>query len=183
MLAISAPAAAVGPLLPDGVCFAAYNGPLLVVATGAHEGIDTLAATLAESGISSRRLRVSCASHSVLMEEAATRFTEFLRGITMAPPSLPVVSNVTGELLSASDACDPEYWGRHLRGAVHFTQGLERLTTLVRGPLLEVGPGGGLLSLARATQAAEGRALIPAMRHPKGSDDDHQVFLAALAAT
>lgn len=182
MLAVGLPAAEVEPLLPEGVSIAAYNAPRLVVATGADEGVDALAAELSARGVNPRRLRVSCASHSVLMEEPAREFVEFLRGIPMTPPSLPLVSNVTGELLTAEEACDPEYWGRHLRGAVHFTQGLERLTATVGGPLLEVGPGGGLLSLARADKAASrGRALIPTMRHPKDTDDDTRVFLGALA--
>ncbi|WP_051966789.1 type I polyketide synthase [Kitasatospora mediocidica] len=183
MLAIALPAAEVEPLLPAGVSIAAYNGPRLVVATGAEAAIDQLAEELTARGANPRKLRVSCASHSELMEEPARQFVEFLRGIPMARPTQRVVSNVTGDWLTDADACDPEYWGRHLRGAVHFTQGLERLTSAVDGPLVEVGPGGGLLSLARANQAASaGRSLIPAMRHPKDSDDDTRVLFAALAA-
>nr|MDQ2876063.1 type I polyketide synthase [Actinomycetota bacterium] len=125
MLAINLPAAQVEPLLPENVSIAAYNAPRLVVATGAADLIDELAAELTARGASPRKLRVSCASHSVLMEDAARQLVDFLRDIPMSAPSARVVSNVTGDWLTDADACDPEYWGRHLRGAVHFTQGLE----------------------------------------------------------
>ena len=183
MLAIDLPAAQVEPLLPEGVSIAAYNAPCLVVATGAEDLVDKLAAELTARGASPRKLRVSCASHSALMDDAARQLVDFLRDIPMSAPSARVISNVTGDWLTDADACDPEYWGRHLRGVVHFTQGLARLAATVDGPLLEVGPGGGLLSLARAGQdAPEGRLLIPAMRHPKDTSDDMWGLLSALAA-
>jgi acyl transferase domain-containing protein len=183
MLAIARPAEEVEALLPPGVDIAAYNSPRLVVASGPAAAVEELAAAMAERGGNPRLLRVSCASHSPMMDEASAAFTTFLRDIPMSAPTMRVVSNVTGAILTAEDACDPEYWGRHLRGAVHFTQGLSTLLEIVSGPLLEVGPGGGLLSLARANGAeAGGRALIPAMRHPKSDDPDTRILLGALAA-
>jgi phthiocerol/phenolphthiocerol synthesis type-I polyketide synthase E len=186
MLAVALSAAEVEPLLPAGVSIAAYNAPRLIAVTGETDAIGVLAAELSERGIKARRLHVSCASHSALMDAPAREFAEFLRGISMSPPSALIVSNVTGDVLTAAEACDPDYWGRHLRGAVHFSQGLERVTAMVGGPLLEVGPGGGLLSMARSNPAAVGeRALVGMMRHPKdpkNSDDDDRVFMAGLAA-
>lgn len=181
MLAIALPAQEVEPLLPEGVSIAAYNAPSLVVATGPNEAIDALAAELGSRGHSPRRLRISCASHSVLMEEPARQFTEFLRQIPLSAPDRRVLSNVTGDWLTTQEACDPAYWGRHLRGSVRFADGIEALLAAVSGPLLEVGPGGSLLSLARAAASVAGRPLIPAMRHPKEADDDLRVLLAAIA--
>jgi phthiocerol/phenolphthiocerol synthesis type-I polyketide synthase E len=183
MLAVALPAAEIEPLLPTGVSIAAYNAPRLVAVTGDGDAIGALAAELSGRGVKVRRLHVSCASHSVLMDEPARQFAEFLRDIPMSPPSVLIVSNVTGDVLTDAEACDPGYWGRHLRGAVRFSQGLERVTAAVGGPLLEVGPGGGLLSLARANPATvSGRALVGTMRHPKEEDDDGRVFMAGLAA-
>ena len=182
MLAIPLPAEQVEPLLPDGVAIAAYNARRLVVASGTEEGIAALATRIEAEGVQPRRLRVSCASHSALMDEPAREFVEFLRDIPMGAPSVPVLSNVTGDWLSEENAQDPEYWGRHLRGAVRFTDGIARLLESVDGPLLEVGPGKGLLSLAQA--AASGASLpplIPTMRHPKDTDSDMRMFLAAIA--
>ncbi|MFE4575382.1 SDR family NAD(P)-dependent oxidoreductase [Streptomyces chartreusis] len=182
MLAVALPAEQVEPLLPSGVGIAAYNAPRLVVASGPADGVAELAAALVDRGVQPRQLRISCAAHSSLMDEAARKFTEFLRDIPMSAPTMRVVSNVTGALLTPQDACNPEYWGRHLRDAVHFTQGLSTLLETVSGPLVEVGPGGGLLSLVRANRADAGdRGLVPAMRHPKDDSADTKVFLTALA--
>ncbi|MEV6000291.1 SDR family NAD(P)-dependent oxidoreductase [Streptomyces griseomycini] len=182
MLAIPRPAEEVEPLLPADVVIAAYNAKRLVVASGTEEGINELAARLDAAGVRPRRLRVSCASHSALMDEPAREFTEFLRSVPMNAPSIPIVSNVTGDWLSAADAQDPEYWGRHLRGAVRFTDGIALLLESVDGPLLEVGPGKGLLSLTQsAASGADLPPLVPTMRHPKDTEDDTRMFLTAVA--
>ncbi|GGZ16186.1 polyketide synthase [Streptomyces inusitatus] len=182
MLAIPLPAEQVERLLPDGVVIGAYNARRLVVASGTEDGIAELATRVEAEGVRPRRLRVSCASHSPLMDGPAREFVEFLRDIPMGEPSVPVLSNVTGDWLSKEDARDPEYWGRHLRGAVRFTEGIARLLESVDGPLLEVGPGKGMLSLVRA--AASGSDLPPliaTMRHPKDADSDIRMLLAAVA--
>jgi acyl transferase domain-containing protein len=182
MLAIPLPAEEVEPLLPADVEIAAYNARRLVVASGTEEGITVLATRLEAAGARLRRLRVSCASHSALMDEPAREFTEFLRRVPMRSPSIRVMSNVTGDWLSSADAQDPEYWGRHLRGAVRFTDGIARLLESVDGPLLEVGPGKGLLSLTQgAASGADLPPLVPTMRHPKDTEDDTRTFLTAVA--
>ncbi|MFI6893880.1 SDR family NAD(P)-dependent oxidoreductase [Streptomyces sp. NPDC050256] len=182
MLAIAMSADQVEPLLPDGVTIAAYNARRLVVASGTQDGVAELGRRIEVEGVQPRLLRVSCASHSALMDNAVQQFVDFLRNIPMSAPSLPIVSNVTGDWLSDEDAQDPEYWGRHLRGAVRFADGIGRLMESVDGPLVEVGPGRGLLSLARAAaSAADLLPLIPAMRHPKDNDSDLRILLAAIA--
>ena len=66
-----------------------------------------------------------------------------------AAPALPFVSNVTGDWITAEQATDPEYWVRHLRQTVRFSDGLGRLLDDAGRVLLEVGPGETLCTFAR----------------------------------
>ncbi len=50
-------------------------------------------------------------------DTCAKPFREHLRGVALNPPSIPFYSNVTGKLISDSEATDPEYWVKHLRFA------------------------------------------------------------------
>jgi len=37
-----------------------------------------------------------------------------LARVALNPPSLPILSDTTGQLLSDADASSPAYWARHL---------------------------------------------------------------------
>ncbi|MYU18382.1 hypothetical protein GTZ78_48810, partial [Streptomyces sp. SID8361] len=70
-------------------------------------------------------------------------FGEVLSGVEFHAPSLPVVSNVTGEV-AGEELRAPEYWVRHVRETVRFADGLATLRELGVGSFLELGPDGTL---------------------------------------
>ncbi|MEI5103718.1 SDR family NAD(P)-dependent oxidoreductase [Streptomyces sp. PmtG] len=95
-------------------------------------------------------------------------------------PTLPVVSNVTGELADPASLTDPEYWVRHIREAVRFHDGLGALTGFGAVTLLELGPDAVLTAMAHdtLTDPAAQAGLIAAVRKDRPEAD---TFLAALA--
>jgi acyl transferase domain-containing protein len=189
MLAVRLPEAELAPLLgEDGpVAIAAVNGPDACVASGPAEAVAALAERLTARGVESRGLHTSHAFHSPMMEPAVEPFRELVARVERRPPAIPFASNVTGAWITAGEATDPGYWARHLRSPVRFGAGL---ATLVGSPssaadwaLLEVGPGRGLATLARRhPAAAEARAIVPSMRHPRQAGSDAERLLAALGA-
>ncbi|HEY9404223.1 MAG TPA: SDR family NAD(P)-dependent oxidoreductase, partial [Pyrinomonadaceae bacterium] len=64
-------------------------------------------------------------------------------------PKVAYVSNVTGEWITAGEATDAQYWVRHLRQTVRFSEGMGALLKQADSILLEIGPGKTLCGLAR----------------------------------
>ncbi len=137
------------PYLGESLSLAAVNGPALCVVSGTKEAINALEARLTAQQVVSTRLHTSHAFHSAMMEPMLPAFLEAVQGVTLHPPQMPYLSNVTGKWITAEEATDPHYWVRHLRHTVRFADGI---ATLLQEPdvlLLEVGPGQILRTLAR----------------------------------
>ena len=120
---------------------------------------------LAADGVRHRRLHTSHAFHSAMMEPILERFAAEVERRPRHAPRLPVVSNLSGDWLSADEAADAGYWVRHLRRPVRFAAGLARLLEDPERVLLEVGPGRTLSQLARPQ--AMGRVVVPSLPHPR----------------
>ncbi|MGK5674962.1 type I polyketide synthase [Micromonospora sp. URMC 106] len=151
MLAVAADEAAVVESiagLADRVGIAAVNGPTSVVVSGAVEALDELERTWRERGARTRRLTVSHAFHSPLMEPMLAEFRTVLDGLAFAAPVLPLVSNVTGALADAEEIRSPEYWVRHVREAVRYADGVAALRAAGVDTFLEVGPQSVLTAMA-----------------------------------
>ncbi|MFJ8637411.1 SDR family NAD(P)-dependent oxidoreductase, partial [Streptomyces sp. NPDC093568] len=162
------------------VSVAAVNGPASTVISGAADAVTAAADELAELGFKTRRLRVSHAFHSPLMEPMLQEFRAVVAGLSFKEPRIPVVSNVYGRLATADELCSPEYWVRHVREAVRFHDGLTALLTAGVTTFVELGPDAVLTALAQEAliDRADAVGLVPAQRrgHPQA-----ETFAAAVA--
>ena len=148
MLAVSLSETEVRPLL-GGLSLAAINGPSMCVVSGDSVEVEDLAARLAGRGLQARRLHTSHAFHSAAMEPMLERFAAAFRGLRLAPPEIPFLSNVTGTWIRPEEAIASRYWVRHLRETVRFSDALEVLFARFSSVFLEIGPGQVLTSLVR----------------------------------
>ncbi|HEY8978073.1 MAG TPA: KR domain-containing protein, partial [Streptomyces sp.] len=131
-----------------GVGLAAVNAADSVVVAGDEAGVEEVAAYFRELGRKVKRLTVSHAFHSPLMEPVLDDFLVVARTLTYNEPQIPVVSTVGTEL----EWTDPEYWTAHIRSTVRFHQALEQLgEEYAELALVELGPGTTLTALARQT--------------------------------
>ncbi|MEV0501662.1 SDR family NAD(P)-dependent oxidoreductase [Streptomyces spectabilis] len=183
MLAVQATEADVLPLLDgiaDRVGVAAVNGPSQLVLSGERGALEGLEQTLRGQGRKVKWLKVSHAFHSPLMDPVLADFRKVAEGLTYGEPSLPVVSNVTGELADPVELRDPEYWVRHVREAVRFHDGLKALTAHGVSTLLELGPDAVLTAMAHdtLTDPAAQKGLVAAVRKDRAEPG---TFLTALA--
>src|SRR5204862_6081404 len=128
-------------LLGGDLAIAAVNRPDATVVSGSVEAIDALAKRLDELEVESTRVHIRVAAHSPMVEPILGAFRAFVRTITLPAPRLPFISNVTGTWIRPEQATDPEYWVRHLRQTVRFSDGIEALVKGGSDALIEVGPG------------------------------------------
>ncbi|MGC5287858.1 SDR family NAD(P)-dependent oxidoreductase [Micromonospora sp. DT231] len=173
MLTVAAPAETVEKLLDgDGnAVVAAVNSPRSCVVAGTPDEIAEAERRLTEHGLRPKRLATSHAFHTALVEPALPEFGDVLRGIPLAAPRIPFVSNVTGTWITDEQATDPHYWVGHVRQPVRFSDGVR--TVLGRGVLVEAGPGSALTTLAGAHGSDDAPvAAVALLRHRQGSPTD-----------
>ena len=166
MLAVALSAEAAQPWLQADVTLAALNAPEWSVVAGPVTAIDALERRLATTGISCRRLTTSHAFHSPLMDPMLEAFGTVLQHVTLHPPKLPFLSNVTGTWIRPEEAVDPQYWVQQARQPVQFAAAVSTLQQDHEHLLLEVGPGAALGTLIRAAQPRAAAASILASLPP-----------------
>ena len=158
----------VGPVA-EHVSVAAYNGPNCQVLSGREAQITEAIAVLNAQKIKTRRLQVSHAFHSPLMDEILEPFRRAASAITYHRPTIQLFSNLTGELATA-EITDPDYWVNHLRRPVRFRQGLENAVTKGATLFLEMGVST-LCSLGRQIDfEGDANPVFSASLNRKGND-------------
>jgi acyl transferase domain-containing protein len=178
MVAVEAAEDEVAPLLTAGLAVAAVNGPASVVVSGAAEEAEALADRLRADGRRVKRLAVSHAFHSPLMEPMIGEFRGVLTGLTFHPPRIPIVSDLTGAVAGA-EISTPEHWAEHVQRTVRFHDGVLTLDSLGVGAYLELGPDGVLTGLAGAALSGP-VTVVPALRRDRPEPTTFREALAAL---
>jgi acyl transferase domain-containing protein len=150
MVAIQTAADEVTPLLVEGVSIAAVNGPRSVVVSGVESAVVEIAGRFEKT----RRLTVSHAFHSPLMDPMLDEFAAVVDKLSFQPPQLPIVSTV--EL--GADLATAEYWLRQISAPVRFAAAIEELHGAGQraSAYLELGPDGVTTAMANEVLAAVG---------------------------
>ncbi len=160
MLAVQASEEEVLEALDGGaeLAVAAVNGPLATVLSGSAEAIAAERERWQRRGRKSKRLAVSHAFHSPLIEPMLPEFEAVARTVAYSAPRIPIASGLSGELLSERQATDPLYWVAHARQPVRFAAAVRTLLAQGATCLLEIGPDA-VLSAMAAECAAEAGAV------------------------
>ena len=160
------------------VSVAAVNGPGQVVISGAEEAVLGVAGWWRERGVRVRRLRVSHGFHSPLMDPALGALAEAAGRLTPVEPVVPVVSGVTGEVLTTERAGSAGYWVDQARQPVRFADVVGWLAGQGVGVFTELGPDGALSALGPGCLPEDTSAVwVPALR--PGRDEPATALLAA----
>jgi len=174
MRAVLAPEAEVTPLLAaePSLSVAAVNGPANTVVSGPLDALDRLTSALDGAGLSWRKLAVSHAFHSAMLDPMLDEFEAAAGAVAYRPAAIPVISNLTGAPRAEFDA---GYWRRHAREAVRFADGLRAAVELGCTVFVELGPQPVLTALAGSV--LEEATLVPGLR--RDGDDRRLSFEAA----
>ncbi len=180
---------------------AAVNGPASVVLSGDGQAIAAAQEHWQAAGRKTKRLAVSHAFHSPLIDPMLEEFGAIAGGLAYGEPRIPIVSNLTGQLLAAEQAMDPAYWVSHARQPVRFADAVRTLREQGATTFLELGPAPALTAMAEECTEAEDAdagarpAFAPTLRagqpepatlalaaagaHAQGADLDWETFFAA----
>lgn len=179
MLSVSLPAAEAMAEAGPNLDLAAVNGPALSLVSGPRKALDALAAKLAARDIDCQPIAIDIAAHSRMLAPILDEFRAFLQSITLSAPTLPLISNRSGDWMTPAQATDPEYWVDHLRGTVDFAAGIATLKQDPGHVFVEVGPGRAMSALAQANGVPAAR-LVSVLRHRDHDIGDDMWFVTAL---
>lgn len=179
MIGVSLPEEELRSIMPPGLSIAAVNAPELCVASGPSELIEELSLLLTRKETDWTPIHIDVAAHSSLLDPILEEFRRFCRTIDFRPPRMPIASNFTGKWLTSAEATDPEYWVRHLRNTVRFSDCVETVLEGGNKVFLEIGPGRTLTTLVGA-QKTKVRHAVNSVRHPKETAHDVDYALLTL---
>lgn len=163
------------------VSVAAYNGPNTVL-SGPGVDLEDIVARFGDDGIRCSWLETSHAFHSELLEPVLDEFESYAAQLQFAVPTLPLVCNRTGTVLTADTPLDAQYWRRHSRQPVQFAESVRTVAALGCSVLMEIGPQPVLTGAAVQVwpeHLAAPRAIV-SLR--KGVDDRRQIAEALATA-
>jgi len=183
MVAVFADAAQVEAAAADfpRVSVGAYNGPNTVL-SGPAGDLEQIVSTLSEEAIRCTWLETSHAFHSELLDPVLDEFESYAGQFEFHAPTLPLVCNRTGAVLTAQTPIDAAYWRRHSRQPVQFAESVRTVAALGCTVLMEIGPQPVLTGAAVQVwpeHLAPPRAIV-SMR--KGVADRRQITDALAAA-
>ena len=149
MLSVRAAAADVEKLLVAGVQMAAVNSPSLCVVAGPVDAVAAIQKVFEARGWACRELLTSHAFHSEMMDPMLEPLRREFDNVTLRPPTLALMSTVTGATMTQEQACSPEYWTRQARMPVLFSSAIKALLETGHDLFLECGPRATLSTLTR----------------------------------
>ncbi len=108
--------------------------------SGPGEDVEQIVARFGEEGIRCTWLETSHAFHSELLDPVLDEFESYAAQLEFAVPTLPLVCNRTGAVLTAQTPIDARYWRRHSRQPVQFAESVRTAAALGCSVLMEIGP-------------------------------------------
>jgi malonyl CoA-acyl carrier protein transacylase len=179
MLSVPLSEAALAPYLGD-LDIASVNAPELTVVSGPDAGLQGAGRPPAHDGIETTRIAIDIAAHSRMLEPILADFRAHLAGMTLSPPQIPIISNRTGQPLTAARR-PARITGWPICAAPSaLPKASPQLREKADRVYLEVGPGRALATLAQANGAMGGQPVPASLRHPDDTVSDDRHFIATL---
>jgi acyl transferase domain-containing protein len=161
---------------------AGLNGPDSIVISGEPEALTEALTRFAERGVRTKRLTVQRGFHSVLMEPMLAEFERAAAGIEFRPPTIPLVSNVTGAFFADGETFSAEYLREHVRRPVDFHRGMRAVFERGHRTFLEVGPQPTLSGMAKRFAPADDDRPVRMLPSLRAAQDDWSVLLDSVGA-
>ena len=162
------------------VSVGAYNGRNTVL-SGPAGDLEQIVAACSEDATRCTWLETSHAFHSELLDPVLDEFETFAGQFEFGPPALPLVCNRTGAVLTPDTPLNAQYWRKHSRQPVQFTESVVTVAALGCSVLMEIGPQPILTAAALQTWPESRPAPTTIVSLRKGANAQRQIS-EALAA-
>nr|WP_084407138.1 type I polyketide synthase [Pedobacter panaciterrae] len=179
MLSVRCESDLITSLLTEELSIAAVNSPKLCVVAGPEAQILEFSQLLDTKEIPNKLLFTSHAFHSSMMDPIVHDFRKVVSEISLSVPKTPIISTVTGSVLTDEEAINPQYWANHLRNTVQFSTAIETILTYNSIIFLEVGPGSVTTTLVRQIAALKSTS-VRAMQSLANNENDYCILLNTL---
>ncbi len=145
------------------ISIASMNSPVKTVISGDKDAAMKIIAELDKNGIEYKKINVSIASHSPMMQPMIDEFRKVCRSVQYHPAKIPVVSNITAEITS-DKISNADYWCDHIMSPVEFSKSI--LTCVESGCnlFIDLGPKPTSLSMAQETIQSQDLVWIPSFK-------------------
>ena len=181
MLSVPMSEKEIAPYVTGQLSFAAINKPDNCVLSGSTSSIDKLKTILDKKEVNSSLLHITVAAHSEMVEPILDKFEQYLLGVRFQQPTYNILSNVYGDFIDPKEIQTPQYWVKHLRNTVRFSDGIGKLLNKKNRLFLEIGPGQTLSTFTRQHPAKQKEHVILAsLRHPKEAHQDMAFLMTTL---
>ncbi|KAH9896595.1 ketoacyl-synt-domain-containing protein [Cubamyces lactineus] len=166
-----------------------YNSEMNFVVGGELTELQAFEGLCTDRGVRCTRLDVPYAYHSAAMDPILADLEDLFQDVHISPPTIPVLSNVTGAFLRRGDASafTPDYLARHCREPARFYQGMSGLSSCIDltsvAVYIEVGPHPATLPLLRGLQTDGVPLLLPSSRRNASGMETLCATLAQLYGT
>jgi iturin family lipopeptide synthetase A len=160
------------------VGIAAINGPEHIIISGEKKSVESIIKQLQAEGIQVRFLKVSHAFHSPLIDPFLDQFEQLANQIQYNHPRIPIVSNITGNILTEKESIDSVYWRLHASKAVQFAAGIQTLIDQEYHLFIEIGPHPVLSPMGKRCLETDNTTWLPSIQR---GQDNWSVILNSLS--
>lgn len=159
---------------------AAVNGPRELALSGDASAIDQAEHSLAAKGFPVRRLTVSHAFHSPLMEPVVDEFAAIAARCEFNLPDAPIFSTLRGRVLGDDEPMDADYWSEHICAPVLFADAMTAALHENPSHLLELGARRVLGPMVRRSHQDLGVPMLSTISGPAAAGTELTAAVAAL---
>ncbi len=153
--------------ISGNVDIAAVNGPRSVVISGTEDAVLAEAARFEKT----KRLTVSHAFHSRLMDPMLDDFRLVAESVTYHEPRIPI---------AGARPASPGYWVEHVRATVRFGEAVAWLERQGVTTFVEIGPAGILTAMGPDSVTGDGLAWLAACRDGRTETESAALLVAGL---
>nr|WHN38863.1 polyketide synthase 2 [Elsinoe perseae] len=158
---------ALGPKMTEVACI---NGPEETVLCGSSEVVTSANETLTGKGMKSTKLNVPFAFHSAQVDPILESFKAIASSVSFKKPAVPVLSPLSGDIITEEGVVGPDYLAKHARETVNFRQALEsgQKAKIFDGKTAWIEIGAHPVCLGMVKASVETNATAPSLR--RGED-------------
>ncbi len=138
-------------VLLDAITICVFNAEENLVIGGSKEAIAQQALLLEQNNLAYRKLKVSHAYHTQMMQAVLAEYEAILSEVKFKNFDAVIFSTYSGKQVEQKFFCSKEYWLQQLIQPVKFLQAAKNAAAYFSNPVfIEIGPGNGLSSFIKS---------------------------------